>query len=133
LIEIYDPESRETGEEIVTAQFPILDTKYVVASTRVLREVMAQAMAGSNVAATVDETLSRIVVMVSHDDIYVIFDCGAPGSNDPPDVNVRYIDLAYALSEFPPAIRTIASSPDDYFEKSLAHLAKTLERETYWW
>jgi NACalpha-BTF3-like transcription factor len=129
-IEIYDPESKETGDEVQHAEFVISDTKWIAATTRVLRELIAEAMAGSAVAADVAEAMSRIAVISSRNDINVFLTCDL---GTPLDHTVRYVDLAYALGEFPPTTHVIATSPDEYLEKCFAHLAKTLERETYWW
>jgi hypothetical protein len=122
-IEIFDP---ETDRE--EASLPISGTAQIKTSTRVLRELMAEAMHGSAVEAAVLDTMSRLAVIVSRDDINVVLDCGTPS-----DYRVRYIDLAYALSQFPPEMNVIAASPDEYLEKSIAHLATTLARATYWW
>jgi hypothetical protein len=128
-IELYDPDSGEPGYEVLHAQFRILDTKWIASTTRVLREIMTEAMEGSAVAIAVKDAMSRVAVIASQDDLNVLITC-VPKT--PPDLTVRCLDLAYALSERPPTAQVIAASPDQYFEKCFAHLTTTLERETYW-
>jgi len=131
-IEIYASEDEvdERGDARLHADFVISDTKWIAATTRVLREVIAEAMAGSEVAAEVAEAMSRIAVISARDDIYVFLTCD---DNEPGDLTVQYIDLAYALSEFPPTMRVVAASPDEYLQRCVAHLSRTLQSGTYWW
>ena len=108
----------------------ISDIRAIIAGTENVRYEMNIAMAGSEVANVVAETMSRIVVIASQDDICVFFSCDerAPG-----DVSVRCMNLEYGLGKYPPTPDVIAASPDDYLERAFSHLASTLETEIYWW
>jgi hypothetical protein len=129
-VEIREPPGPGVLRGSLQAQWVVLDIDNIIAATDVVRQEMARAMAGSDVADQVAETMSRTVVIVSQDDICIFFACGDKELEELP---VRCMNLEYALGEFPPTMQLIATSPDDYFEKCFAQLAKTLETEIYWW
>ena len=83
-------------------------------------------MAGSDVAAAVADMMCRIVVIVDQDGSCVFI---ASPESGVADVTVRAMKMEWALAQFPPVPHVIASSPDEYFEKSFRHLAETLETE----
>ena len=129
-IEIRQPPSLGAARGALRGQWEILDVRKMVAATTLTRRKMACAMEGSDVAGQVAEVMSRIIVVVFHDDICVFLTCGRAERHD---LAVRCMNLEYALGEFPPTMYVIATSPDDFLEKCFAQFAKTLETEIYWW
>jgi|SRR5665213_2475528 len=129
-IEIRQPRSLGAARGDLRGQWEILDVRQMVAATTLTRRKMACAMEGSDVAGQVAEAMSRIIVVVLHDDICVFL---SSGGTERHEFAVRCMNLEYALGEFPPTMYVIATSPDDFLEKCFAQIAKTLETEIYWW
>ena len=130
VVELY--QQREPGGDAdpLRGSFQFLDTRLIAAWTLHVRKQLSTAMDDPRIADASRDPISTMLFITYEDDIGAFVTASHKGPAEP---EVRYVDMEYARDESPLELPVVATSLDDFIDKSLKHLADTLETPIYWW